>query len=85
MWCPFNILAVMAVPGLINPLTMDSSVFTRDFMAMGLITLLLSAAIIVDYLLRNRGEENHGHAKLGRRIGSLLLIGYISYYYILFN
>lgn len=81
----FNILAVMAVPGLLGPLSMDSTVFSRDFMAMAAVTALLSIAIIVDYRLRNSAPENHGEAHLGRIIGCLLLASYIAYYYLLFQ
>lgn len=81
----FNILAVMAVPGLLGPLALDSSVFTRDFMAMAAVTLLLSIAIIVDYRLRNSDPSQHGEAHLGRIIGCLLLASYIAYYYLLFQ
>ncbi len=81
----FNILAVMSIPGLINPPQMDILVFSRDFLAMGGVTLLLAAAITVDYWLRNRHPESNGTARLGRRIGILLLASYISYYYLLFS
>ena len=81
----FNILAVMSLPGLIHPPEMDSSVFNRDFLAMAGVTLLLAGAITVDYFLRNRHPESNGTARLGRRIGLLLLISYISYYYLLFS
>lgn len=81
----FNILAVMSVPGLINPPQMDILVFSRDFLAMGGVTLLLAAAITVDYWLRNRQPGSNGTARLGRRIGILLLASYISYYYLLFS
>ena len=81
----FNILAVMSLPGLIHPPEMESSVFSRDFLAMAGVTLLLAGAIAVDYLLRNRHPESNGTARLGRRIGVLLLISYISYYYLLFS
>jgi cation:H+ antiporter len=81
----FNILAVMSVPGLINPPQMDILVFNRDFLAMGGVTLLLATAITVDYWLRNRQPGSNGTARLGRRIGILLLASYISYYYLLFS
>ena len=81
----FNILAVMSVPGLINPPQMDASVFNRDFIAMGGVTLLLAGAITIDFWLRNRHPESDGTARLGRRIGILLLASYISYYYLLFS
>ena len=81
----FNILAVMSLPGIISPPHLSPDSFDRDYFAMAAITLLLAAAIIVDYLLRNRQPNSHGSARLGRRIGSLLLIGYVYYYYTLFS
>lgn len=81
----FNILAVMSLPGIIHPPVMDASVFSRDFMAMGGITLLLAAAIIIDYKVRNRHPGSQGTAYLGRRIGCLLLAGYLFYFYLLFS
>jgi cation:H+ antiporter len=81
----FNILTVMAVPGLISPPVMESLVFSRDYLAMAGITLLLSACIVIDYLLRNKSQDGPGHARLGRRIGTLLLIAYIGYYGVLFT
>ncbi len=81
----FNILAVMSVPGLIHPPEMDESVFNRDFLAMGAVTLVLAAAVTIDYWLRNRQDSGNGTARLGRRIGVLLLACYIGYYYLLFS
>ena len=81
----FNILTVMAMPGLISPPVMESEVFNRDYLAMAGITLLLVGAITVDYKLRNRNGTGPGHARLGRRIGVTLLVGYIAYYGVLFS
>jgi cation:H+ antiporter len=81
----FNILTVMAVPGLISPPIMESAVFSRDYLAMGGMTLLLVCAIGADYVLRNKGGNGPGHARLGRRIGTTLLLAYIAYYVVLFS
>ena len=88
----FNILAVMSVPGLFNNPVMESAVFWRDYVAMAAITLLLVAAIAIDYALRrktatdnNTSANNQGVARLGRRIGSLLLMAYAAYYVLLFT
>jgi len=87
----FNILAVMSVPGLFNTPAMDTAVFWRDYTAMAGITLLLVAAIAVDYALRQKAAtvdtpaNNRGVARLGRRIGSLLLMAYAAYYFLLFS
>lgn len=81
----FNILVVMALPGIIHPPLMEVQVFSRDFAAMGAITLLLASVTVIDYQLRNRHLHSSGTAKLGRAIGALLLTGYIGYYYLLFH
>jgi cation:H+ antiporter len=82
----FNILAVMALPGLIHPPTMDASVFNRDFLAMAAMTALLAGAIVFDYFIRrDRTGTSITHAHLGKRIGCLLLASYIAYYYLLFG
>ena len=86
----FNILAVMSLPGLFGLPTMDEVVFWRDYLSMAGITLLLVFAIAVDYFFRARATDpntdttNHGVARLGRRIGCLLLLTYGAYYYLLF-
>jgi len=83
----FNILTVMSVPGIFHAAAMDSVVFSRDFMAMAGVTLLLCGAIFIDYTLRNRSSNSGSKnpALLGRRIGTLLLLSYIGYYYLLFQ
>ncbi len=52
---------------------------------MGAVTLVLAAAVTIDYWLRNRQTSGDGTARLGRRIGVLLLACYVGYYYLLFN
>ncbi len=79
----FNLLAVMSVPGIIQPLSMDTAVFTRDYLAVGAMTLFLSIALFIDYRLRNKNGNSVGH--LGRIIATFLLLGYIGYYFILFQ
>lgn len=87
----FNLLAVMALPGLIQAPTMDARVFSRDYLAMAAMTLLLAVAIAVDYRVRLGGTNRRraplappqGH--LGRLIGAALLCGYVGYYLWLFN
>ncbi len=79
----FNLLTVMAIPGIVHPLTMTKDVFARDYIAMAAITLILSVTLFVDFYLRSRKGGTVGH--LGRRIAVVLLIGYIAYYIVLFN
>ncbi len=83
----FNILAVMSVPGLFGPTVMEAEVFIRDYLSMAGITLFLAVAIGVDYFLRNASSTGDivVHARLGRRIGTALLAGYIGYYFLLFS
>lgn len=80
----FNLLAVMSMPGIISPPTMEPAVFTRDYMAMAAVTLILAIAIYTGYLLRKR-NDNGTQARLGRRIGIILLVSYIAYYILLFS
>jgi cation:H+ antiporter len=83
----FNILAVMSVPGLFGPTVMETEVFIRDYLSMAGITLFLAIAVGVDYFLRNASSAGDivVHARLGRRIGTALLAGYIGYYFLLFS
>ncbi len=71
----FNILGVMAVPGLIAPSAVDAEVLSRDYPFM----LLLSALMFfMAYGLR-RAQT------ITRLNGVLLLVGFIAYQYILFQ
>ncbi|MEQ9463386.1 MAG: calcium/sodium antiporter [Haliea sp.] len=79
----FNLLAVMAIPGLITPEVLEPLVLYRDYLAMTAITVLLAAAI---FLSRNRRKSGGGgHAYLGRSVGMLLLSLYALYYYWLYR
>lgn len=83
----FNLLAVMAIPALIQQPVMDSAVFHRDYFAMALITVILVLAIAIDYHLGRQRPGPQGLARsghLGRRIGVLLLSAYVGYYIWLF-
>jgi len=78
----FNLLAVMAIPGILQPLSMEAEVFHRDYLAMALVTGLLILAIAVDFgLRRDKADTLTSHpACLGRIVGSLLLLSYLGYY-----
>ena len=67
----FNILGVMALPGLIHPDTFDASVLTRDYPVM----IGLLVALIIFSIAWRKGKTGI----LGRFEASLLLIGYIAY------
>lgn len=75
----FNILAVMSVPGIIATTEMDTAVFSRDYLSMLALTLLL-VTLIGCSLWRHTAS-----AKIGRRFGGLLLLSYIAYYGLLFT
>lgn len=77
----FNILAVMAVPGIISPPNMDPAVFNRDYLTMLGITLIITIAIAYA-LLRSKQS---GQSQLGKGAGALLLASYIGYYAYLFH
>ncbi|MFT7108674.1 MAG: cation:H+ antiporter [Psychrobacter glaciei] len=65
----FNLLAVMPIPGLIATTEVTPEVLYRDYGTMLLITLFLIGFV---YMFRADG-------RVGRRAGSLLLLGYFSY------
>jgi len=69
----FNLLVVMAIPGIIEP---------RDYLSMTSLTVFLALAI---YVSRKRGKSRPDHAYLGRAVGVLLLSSYGLYYYLLIH
>jgi len=85
----FNLLAVMAMPALIETTTLAPEVFSRDYLAMLAITLLLAAMLYMHFIWEKFSDKNTGsnlisHQKLGRIAGIALLISYAAYYYWLF-
>lgn len=72
----FNILVVMAMPGLVNQNTLDSAVLSRDLTAMILITLVWFILMVIYY------KKQKPFGKIG---GSILLLGYIIYYISIFT
>ncbi|WP_347332796.1 calcium/sodium antiporter [Marinimicrobium locisalis] len=83
----FNLLAVMAIPALIQQPQMEAAVFGRDYLAMAAVTFMLAGAIGIDYLLRHRTTRGEAPTagRLGRLIGTLLLASYGGYYVWLFT
>lgn len=79
----FNLLAVMAIPGLVTPEVLDQMVLYRDYLTMAAMTVLLAAAIFLSRGRRRSG--NGGQAFLGRSVGVLLLSVYALYYYWLYR
>lgn len=78
----FNLLAVLAMPALINPPDLAQNVFSRDYMSMTAITVFLLAIIIGHRLFAKKGNKK---AFIGRTEGTLLLLAYAAYYYALFS
>ena len=74
----FNLLAVMAIPGIVSTQVLDPHILTRDDPAMSIFTVGLAAAI---FYSRRRSKSRTDHAYLGRIVGVLLLISYALYYY----
>ena len=73
----FNILGVMALPGLIHPDIFDAEVLTRDYPVM----IALTIALIIFSIAWRKGKTG----VLGRFEGGLLLAGYIGYMIWLFT
>ena len=77
----FNLLGVMAIPGIVVPEVLEPAVLTRDYTTMTLLTLFLGIAI---YLSRKRSVAKPGHSYLGRIVGVMLVSFYGLYYYWLY-
>ena len=75
----FNLLAVMSIPGIINSKMLDPSVFSRDFVAMGGITLLLGIVMFMSDRMKGSGK-----ASIGKLTGIVLLLIYFGYYVALY-
>ncbi len=70
----FNLLAVLGLPGLISPMTVDPAVLTRDYPFMIGMTLAFFAFTY----------GFSGTPRLNRPEGGLLLSGFIAYLVILY-
>lgn len=86
----FNLLAVMAMPALINPSALEPEVFSRDYLSMAAITLFLASILHFHRLRAGAGKRIYDSTaprkmgRIGRVEGALLLLSYVAYYYILF-
>jgi cation:H+ antiporter len=76
----FNLLVVMAIPGIVATQALDPEVITRDYASMTALTVFLAIAIFVS---RKRSKSSPKHAYLGRILGTLLVSFYALYYYFL--
>lgn len=77
----FNLLAVMAIPGIVGPESLEPSVITRDYPTMTFLTVFLAVAIFIS---RKRSASTQGHSYVGRTVGMLLVSFYAGYYYWLY-
>lgn len=69
----FNLLPVLAMPGLIAPAAFLDEVFQRDYLFMALLSLLLCSALVIQGL---RGKT------IGRYIGTVFVLSYGLYGFI---
>lgn len=77
----FNLLAVMAIPGMVSTQSLAPEVSARDYPAMALLTVLLAMAV---YRGGRRDRTPPGHSGMGRLFGVLLVTFYALYYYLLY-
>jgi cation:H+ antiporter len=73
----FNLLVVLAGPGLFGPLTLNTHVMTRDWPVTILTTGTLMLLAWLAY--RNAKQGNRGNGELGRASGVLLVSMYTAY------
>lgn len=76
----FNIMLVMTSAGAISPIALSPEVFSRDYLSLCVMTLLLVA--MVAWAL-HRGTRTVRTARLSRRFGFILVSGYGLYYVLL--
>lgn len=77
----FNLMAVMALPGILRPPRVEPSAFSRDYLAMAALTALLMGGAYLTYLLAGQKRA----AGLGRGIAVVLLTAYAGYYVLLYH
>jgi cation:H+ antiporter len=75
----FNLLAVMALPGLFGDLAVESLAFERDYASMAALTALLIAMMVIAVSTQKQ------RPKLARWTGLLMLGPYIGYFVVLFK
>ncbi|TNC81730.1 MAG: calcium/sodium antiporter [Oleiphilus sp.] len=73
----FNLLAVLALPALINPLTLDPASLRQDY---GLMLALTAGLAIWAYGVRLAGKHH-----LGKIFGTILFVGYLGYLTLLYQ
>ena len=68
----FNLMAVLPIAGVIDPMNLEAEVFSRDFLILGALTTLLYLSIVF-------ARRKNGGNSLSRRYGLLLLAIYVGY------
>ena len=78
----FNLLAVMAIPGIVGGQVLDPEAISRDYASMAALTFFLALAIFVS---AKRGKSMPKRAYIGRIMGTVLVSSYALYYYFLLS
>jgi len=76
----FNLMLVMSSAGIISPMAMSPEVYSRDYLSLAAMTVLLIA--MVAFALR-RAAGGGSSARLSRGFGLLLIGSYVFYYVLL--
>jgi len=76
----FNLMLVMPAAGIISPMAISPEVFSRDFISLTIMTLLLVAMVA---LALRKAARSGLPAVLSRYLGVILIAGYIGYYAVL--
>jgi cation:H+ antiporter len=76
----FNLMLVMSSAGVISPMTMSPEVYSRDYLSLAVMTVLL--IVMVAFALR-RAAGSDSPARLSRGFGLVLIGGYAFYYVLL--
>ena len=75
----FNLLLVMGVAGAISPVALDSMVFSRDYIAMAIMTAML--LLFIALALGKISDR----AMLPKKVGVVLITAYCLYYFVLWS
>jgi len=75
----FNLLLVMGAAGAISPVALDSMVFSRDYIAMAIMTAMLLLFIALAL------SKISDRAMLSKKVGIVLITAYCLYYLVLWS
>ena len=76
----FNLLAVMPIPGLIQPMHLSEQFLYRDFFTMTFLTIILAGFVYANVAKLSSISSIY----LGKKIGFILVGAYVLYYYYLY-